>query len=311
MPTPSADHLLVLLAVARTGRYTAAAAELGVTHTTVARTVAALERSLGDRVLVRGTDGWELTALGERATRAGEAVADALGHLTDDSDADPVTGVVRMTATDAFSAYVVPPAVVGLRREHPDLTVEVVTVTRRPAQHRSGVDIEVVVGDAPAPRAQVVPLGEFELGMYASRDYLAEHGTPRTVAELAGHGLVHFIDSMLQVDDLDTPRRLVPGIRDAMTSTNVFVHVEATRAGAGVGFVPCLAADRHPDLIRLLPDQVRDRLPYRALVHPESWRRPAVAAVLVALRQQVEVQRDTLLGRRRPLSAPCGPPRRR
>ena len=311
MPTPSADHLLVLLAVARTGRYTAAAAELGVTHTTVARTVAALERSLGDRVLVRGTDGWELTALGERATRAGEAVADALRHLTDDSDADPVTGVVRMTATDAFSAYVVPPAAVGLRREHPDLTVEVVTVTRRPAQHRSGVDIEVVVGDAPAPRAQVVPLGEFELGMYASRDYLAEHGTPRTVPELARHGLVHFIDSMLQVDDLDTPRRLVPGIRDAMTSTNVFVHVEATRAGAGVGFVPCLAADRHPDLIRLLPDQVRDRLPYRALVHPESWRRPAVAAVLVALRQQVEVQRDTLLGRRRPLSAPCGPPRRR
>ena len=310
MPTPSADHLLVLLAVARTGRYTAAAAELGVTHTTVARTVAALERSLGDRVLVRGTDGWELTALGERATRAGEAVADALRHLTDDSDADPVTGVVRMTATDAFSAYVVPPAAVGLRREHPDLTVEVVTVTRRPAQHRSGVDIEVVVGDAPAPRAQVVPLGEFELGMYASRDYLAEHGTPRTVAELAGHGLVHFIDSMLQVDDLDTPRRLVPGIRDAMTSTNVFVHVEATRAGAGVGFVPCLAADRHPDLIRLLPDQVRDRLPYRALVHPESWRRPAVAAVLVALRQQVEVQRDALLGRR-PVSAPCGPPRRR
>jgi DNA-binding transcriptional LysR family regulator len=298
MPTPSADHLLVLLAVARTGRYTAAATELGVTHTTVARTVAALERSLGDRVLVRGADGWELTALGERATRAAEAVSDAVGRLVaDDGEADPVTGVVRMTATDAFSAYVVPPAVVGLRREHADLTVEAVTVTRRPAQHRSGVDIEVVVGDAPAPRAQVVPLGEFELGMYASRNYLAEHGTPRTVSELAGHGLVHFIDSMLQVDDLDTPRRLVPGIRDAMTSTNVFVHVEATRAGAGVGFVPCLAADRHPDLVRLLPGQVRDRLPYRALVHPESWRRPAVAAVLVALRRQVEVQRDALLGR--------------
>ncbi|WP_277208917.1 LysR family transcriptional regulator [Isoptericola croceus] len=299
MPTPSADHLLVLLAVARTGRYTAAAVELGVTHTTVARTVATLERSLGDRVLVRGADGWELTALGERATRAAEAVSDAVARLAAaDGVGDPVTGVVRMTATDAFSAYVVPPAVVALRREHPDLAVEVVTVTRRPAQHRSGVDVEVVVGDAPAPRAQVVPLGEFELGMYAARGYLAEHGTPRTVAELADHGLVHFIDSMLQVDDLDTPRRLVPGIRDAMTSTNVFVHVEATRAGAGVGFVPCLAADRHPDLVRLLPDQVRDRLPYRALVHPESWRRPAVAAVVAALRRQVGRQRDELLGTR-------------
>lgn len=296
-PAPSPDHLLVLLAVARTGRFTAAADELGVNHTTVAWNIQALERALGDRVLVRGADGWVLTALGERATRAAEAVAAAVDRLSaGDGAADPVAGVVRMTATDAFSAYVVPPAVVELRAAHPDLAVEVITVTRRPMQHRSGVDVEVVVGDAPAPRAKVVPLGEFELGMYASRDYLARHGEPASVEDLARHGLVHFIDSMLQVDDLDTPRRLVPGIRDAMTSTNVFVHVEATRAGAGIGFVPCLAADRHPDLVRLLPDVVRDRLPYRALVHPESWRRPAVAAVVDALERQVELQRDRLLG---------------
>lgn len=295
---PSADQLLVLLEVARCGRYTTAAQALGLTHTTVARNVAALERALGGRVLVRGAEGWELTELGERAARAAESVADALARLTSpDGEADRIAGVVRMTATDGFSAYVVPPAVAGLRERHPDLSVELVTVTRRAAQHRTGVDVEVVVGQPQVARAKALRLGEYELGLYAARGYLERHGTPTSVAELSGHGLVYFVDSMLQVDDLDAPRRMIPGIRDALTCTNVLVHVEATRAGAGVGFLPCFAADRHDDLVRLLPGEVRERLPYWAVVHPQSWRRPAVAAVVDALRREVVRQRAALLGR--------------
>ena len=65
-PGPSADDLLVLLAVARTGRFTTAASRLGINHTTVARRIAALEEALGGRVMRRGDAGWTLTPLGER-----------------------------------------------------------------------------------------------------------------------------------------------------------------------------------------------------------------------------------------------------
>jgi len=44
---PSPDDLLVLLAVARAGRYTAAATELGLNHTTIARRIGSLEDALG------------------------------------------------------------------------------------------------------------------------------------------------------------------------------------------------------------------------------------------------------------------------
>ncbi|MEU4385067.1 LysR family transcriptional regulator [Promicromonospora sp. NPDC023805] len=292
-----ADQLLVLLQVARTGRYTTAAQALGVNHTTVARNITALERSLGGRLLVRGADGWELTSLGRRAARAGEAVSDAVDRLVaGDTEADPVTGVVRMTATDGFSAYIASPAIARLRGEHPELSVELVTVTRVATHHRSGVDIDVVVGEPSVQRAKAVCLGEYVLGMYGSRDYLVRHGTPATVDEMSRHGLVYFIDSMLQVNHLDAPRRLVPGMQDALASTNVFVHVEATRAGAGLGFLPCFMADRHDDLVRLLPDEVTERLPYWAVVRSESWRRPAVAAVVQALLAEMARQRDRLLG---------------
>ncbi|MEE2033704.1 helix-turn-helix domain-containing protein, partial [Rhodococcus chondri] len=67
MSAPSADDLLVLLAVGRTGRFTTAADDLSVNHTTIARRIAALEKSLGGRVLARVSGGWELTELGRSA----------------------------------------------------------------------------------------------------------------------------------------------------------------------------------------------------------------------------------------------------
>jgi DNA-binding transcriptional LysR family regulator len=292
------DDLLVLLAVSRSAKFTTAAQVLGLNHTTVSRRIAALEKALGGRVLSRAAGGWELTELGAQAVVVAEQVEAAVRALGPSGrPPDPVTGVVRMTATDGFSAYIAAPAVAKLRRDHPGLSVEIVTVTRRALQQRSGLDIEVVVGEPQVHRAEAFRLGEYVLGMYASRSYLTENGTPDSVEALAAHPLVYFVDSMLQVDDLDAPRRLVPAMRDGVSSTNVFVHVEAARAGAGIGFLPCFMGDRHEDLVRLLPGHFAERLPYWMVLRPDSMRRPAVAAVVQAVRDEVAARRAMLLGR--------------
>ncbi|KHS51009.1 transcriptional regulator, LysR family [Brevibacterium linens] len=293
------NDLLVLLAVSRTAKFTTAAHNLGLTHSTVSRRIAALEKSLGGRVLARSDDGWELTDLGERAVAVAEQMETAVAELESPGQGpETVSGVVRMTATDGFSAYVASPAVAKLRRRHPGLSVEIVTVTRQALQQRSGLDIEVVVGEPRVHRAEAVELGDYELGLYASRDYLAANGTPASVEEVSDHRLVYFVDSMLQVDDLDAPRRLFPEMKDALTSTNVFVHVEATRAGAGIGFLPCFMADRHPDLVRLFPDSVAERLPYWMVLRPDSMRRPAIAAVVQGLKDEMLAHQDALEGRK-------------
>ena len=295
------NDLLVLLAVSRTAKFTTAAHNLGLTHSTVSRRIAALEKSLGGRVLARSDDGWELTDLGERAVAVAEQMETAVAELESPGQGpETVSGVVRMTATDGFSAYVASPAVAKLRRRHPGLSVEIVTVTRQALQQRSGLDIEVVVGEPRVHRAEAVELGDYELGLYASRDYLAANGTPASVEEVSDHRLVYFVDSMLQVDDLDAPRRLFPEMKDALTSTNVFVHVEATRAGAGIGFLPCFMADRHPDLVRLFPDSVAERLPYWMVLRPDSMRRPAIAAVVQGLKDEMLAHQAALEGRKFP-----------
>jgi DNA-binding transcriptional LysR family regulator len=296
-PVPNPDDLLVLLAVARTGRFTTAAESLRLNHTTVARRITALEKALDGRVLSRTVGGWELTDLGRRAVNAAEGVESAVALLGGTSgQPGQLSGVVRMSATDGFSAYIAAPAVAAMQRTHPHLRVEVVTVTRRALQHRSGLDIEVVVGEPQVHRAEAVRLGHYRLGMYASRAYLVAKGTPANVAELTQHPLVYFVDSMLLVDDLDAPHRLVPSMRASLSSTNVFVHVEATRAGAGIGFLPCFMADRHPDLVRLLPAEFNEQLQYWMVLRTESLHQPAVAAVVDALRRQVDSYREALHG---------------
>ncbi|MFB0835947.1 LysR family transcriptional regulator [Arthrobacter halodurans] len=295
-PGPRADDLLILRAVAQTGRFSTAAEELDLNHTTVSRRIAALEGALGARVLVRTAGGWELTELGGRAVEAAETVAGALAAVVSaPAGASGVSGVVRISATDGISAYVISPTVARLRRAHPGLRVEIVAATRRASQIRSGLDVEVVVGRPQVHRARALRLGDYRLGLYASRAWIAEHGTPATMEEVVRNPLVYFIDSMLQVDDLDTPRRMLPGMRDSISSTNVFVHVEATRAGGGIGLLPCFMASRHPDLVRILPD-FGERLAYWLVARHETLRQPAVALVVEALRRAVEEAADFLLG---------------
>lgn len=295
--TPRADDLLMLLAVARTGTYSAAAQVRGVDHTTVARRIAALEDALGGRVVAQSGRGWELTALGRHASETAGRIEAALSQLAaGGEEPDPVAGVVRMSATDGFSAFIAAPAIARLRQRHPELTVEIVAAQRRAALHRPGLDLEVVVGQPQTSRGTTVELGSYTLGMYASRAYLAAHGAPRDMDELQQHRLVYFVDAMLQVEALDLPRRVVPRMRDGVTSTNVLVQVEATRAGAGIGMLPCFAADRHDDLVRIVPELVTERLPYWMIVRADAMRIPAVAALTDALREQTARSRAMLDG---------------
>ncbi len=101
---------------------------------------------------------------------------------------------------------------------------------------------------------------------------------------------------MLQVDDLDLASSSVPPMRESVTSTNVFVHVEATRAAAGLGLLPCFMADRHDDLVRVLPDRLALPLSYWLVARIETLRRPEVSAFVEAIKSRMHEMRDALLG---------------
>ncbi|MBU1587326.1 MAG: LysR family transcriptional regulator [Actinobacteria bacterium] len=301
MPDPrpldvSTDDLRYLLAVARAGRMVSAAALLAVDHTTVKRRIDRLEAALGVRLLDRGADGWELTAIGrEVAERAGslEQLVEQVVAAASGGD-DAVRGTVRIVAPDGFGSLFVAPALARLQRAHPGIVVELVTSTRPLSLRGSGYDIAVTVGSSAASRLTSEVLAPYSLRLYASPGYLASHPPIRSFADLENHDLVFYVDALLTVHELDLAP-VLNGMRVGFGSTNVFAQLEATRAGAGVGLLHAFMGERDPGLVPVLPKDVEFRLQFSIATRRESANVEAVALVEKAIRSEVEERAAELL----------------
>ena len=284
----SADDLRYLLAVARAGRMVSAAALLDVDHTTVKRRIDRLEGVLGVRLLDRGADGWELTAIGrDVAERAGslEQVVERVVAAASGGD-DAVRGTVRIVAPDGFGTVFVAPALARVQKSHPGIVVELVTSTRPLSLRGSGYDIAVTIGSASTSRLPSEALAPYSLRLYASPGYLAAHPAIESLADLDSHSLVFYVDALLTVHELDLAP-VLNGMRVGFGSTNVFAQLEATKAGAGVGLLHAFMGEREPGLVRVLPDEVDFRLQFSLAVRRDSAAVEAVIVVRDAIRQEV------------------------
>ena len=293
---PSPDDLLILLTVARLGRFNAVAEALETTHTTISRRILALDKRLGGRTLERSPHGWELTELGNQAVRAAEIIEDSLGALTTTlaDDADPLSGLVRISTPDGFGATFVTPALVKLQQQHPKLNVEMLSATRKINQNRSGVDLEVVVGPIDASRAQTIFLTNYFLRLYASPEYLAARGTPTTIDDIRDHNFVSYVESALQVAELGHRSSQLPEPAAIFQSTSIFAQVEAVRRHSGIGLLPSFMVYERPGFVPVLPDAFHRQLPIWAAARVESLRSMAVKAAIEAIRQETTERQGEL-----------------
>ncbi|WP_257237489.1 MULTISPECIES: LysR substrate-binding domain-containing protein [Rhodococcus] len=207
---------------------------------------------------------------------------------------NPLRGTIRITAPDGFGSLFVAPALAKLRMSHPHLVVELITDTRQLNLYQSGFDLAVAVGTPITSRLVSERVCQYSLGLYGSEGYFREHGEPGSLDELTAHPLVFFVDSLLQVGDLDLSRHL-PGVAAKFMSTNIFAHVAATRSGGGIGLLPAFMADQHTDLRRILPEAVDVRLAFSLAARRESLTNPAVQAVRQAIQEEARSRRDELV----------------
>ncbi len=285
---PSPNDLLVLLTVARLGRFNAVAEALGTTHTTISRRILSLDRELGGRTLERSPHGWELTELGRHAVSAAEAIEDRLGALsTAISQTDPLSGLLRISTIDGFGAEVVTPALVKLQQSHPRINIEMFSATRKVSQNRSGVDLEIVAGRNDVNNAQAVFLTNYFLRLYASRGYLLARGVPASLDDIPSHGFVSYVESALLVTDLGYRSSELPEPATTFQATSLFAQLEAVQAGAGIGLLPNFLVHDRPEFVPVLRDDFQRQLPIWAVVRAESLRSPVVRAAIEAISLEI------------------------
>lgn len=250
------DDVRVFLAVARAGQILAAAKRLGVNHATVGRRVSALEDALKTRLLVRRTNGCELTSAGEEFLRFAERIEtemNAARSALGEEDV-AVSGTVRVGAPDGFGVSFLAPALSKLVLRHPNLKVQLVPVPRYFSLSRRDADIAITVELPGQGRLVAKKLVDYSLALFASSFYLQDNPAPKTVSELSSHRLIGYVEDLVVTPSLHYAPEVTREWNAGFEISSALGQVEAVRAGGGIGILHTFIARKHDDLVEVLPD---------------------------------------------------------
>lgn len=258
------DAMQIYVRVAELASFTQAADSLGLPKASISTAVQRLENLLGTRLLHRTTRRVQMTQDGQVFY---ERCKDLLADMDDlqtmfQSGGTQLVGRLRVDMSLGIARNVLVPRLPEFLRAHPGLEIELSSTDRRVDLVREGFDCVLRVGPLGDSSLIARPLGYYRQINCVSPAYLAMHGEPQSLEDLARHRLVHYVPNLggkspgfEYVDGISGETRCVamPG---AVTVNNSEAYTAACLAGLGIiqapdmGLQPLIAAGQ---LVEVLP----------------------------------------------------------
>lgn len=188
------QQFLAFAETAKHGSFAAAARELGGAPSTAAKAVARLEASLGVKLFHRTTRHVQLTPDGERLFQRCQRVLAEVEELHADAAGTRVEpiGTLRLDLPIVYGREVVMPILAALVQRHPRLELDVRLSDGFVDLVRDSIDVAIRVGPMRDSNLVARRIDRMVMLLCASPGYLAEHGTPRHVEDLAAHAAIVF-----------------------------------------------------------------------------------------------------------------------
>ena len=183
--------LRLFVRVARTGNFSRAAREVGLSQPTASRIIATLEKEIGALLLTRSTRALALTEAGaEYLARVELALAalDEADHAA--RGTGELRGVLRVAASSSFTVHALIPRLDDFLRRHPKLRLMLLINDQRQALISEGVDVAFRFGPLADSNATARRLGSIQRVLVASPAYLRRAGRPKAPADLSSHAMV-------------------------------------------------------------------------------------------------------------------------
>jgi len=181
--------LRIFAKVVETASFTAAAEKLGLSRAQVSKAVIDLERDLGARLLERTTRRVKVNEVGaayyERAVRI-------LAEL-DEADAavrrlqDAPRGILRVSAPLSFAILHLKPVVTAFLAANPEVSLSLTLGDRFVDLIDEGFDLAIRIAQPESSSLIARKIAPARRVLCAAPKYLAQHGRPRTPADLARH----------------------------------------------------------------------------------------------------------------------------
>jgi DNA-binding transcriptional LysR family regulator len=297
MATQDLNDLMALLTVARERSFTRAALQLGVSQSSLSRTVSALEGRLGMLLLTRTTRSVSPTEAGQRlldsvAPKLEEIQAQlaAVGELRE----RPV-GTVRITTTDYAANQYVWPKLQALLRQHPELRVELINDYGFVNIVEQRFDIGIRLGDQVEKDLVAVRIAPDEtMAVVAAPAYLQDRPAPLLPHELTGHRCINLRlptkDALMSWEFRKGRKRLEVKVAGQLVFSNAYQMLDAALMGFGLAYVPQALAEPGVKAGRLawvLQDWFPTFTGHHAFYATRKQSSLAVRMVIDALRERV------------------------
>lgn len=187
------NDLLLFARVVEEGSFSKAAQRLGAPVSTVSRRISALEKQLGERLILRTTRKLTVTELGLALLEHARAVVvgvEAAVELADHRQVQP-SGQLRITAPSDIS--VLAPFFAEFLASYPAITLEIEASMRVVDLLSENFDLALRLGRRLSDDATLVARHIVDLhgGLYAAPAYLRKHGVPKDPDALQSHQALH------------------------------------------------------------------------------------------------------------------------
>lgn len=289
------DDMQFFLALARDGQLSGAARQLGTSHVTVARRIDRLETALRQRLFERSARGYELTATGRRFVETAEKMEQVSETVVMGESAKPgFSGTLRLAVPEGFSSFFSEHLLDGFMAQFPNISLELITLTQVLSLSRREADISVTLDPISKGGYQSEFLADYHLRLYASPGYLERHTPIKSREDLLEHPFMGYIEEMLFASGLDYLHEVHPSLRPTFKSSSIFNQMTAARQGLGLCVLPCYAAERHNDLVSVLPKEIVLKRTYWLTCHQDVRQLRRERAVIAFLMKSIESFRDEL-----------------
>ncbi len=254
---PNWDDMRVFLAVAREESLSAAGRVLKLDPATVGRRIARLEAVLDSVLFTKSQQGYVLTVAGTRlmdhGLQAEDAIRAATGAVT--GSTETLSGQIRIGAPDGCANYLLPQVCARISDANPDLDIQILALPRLINLSRREADMAISVSAPNAGKLLVKKITDYRLHLVASQAYLNRHSDIQSVGDLKGHRMIGYIPDMIFDRELDYLNDI--GVdRVALASNSVSVQLRQVSLGTGVCVAHDFTLPFHPELRKIVTDQV-------------------------------------------------------
>lgn len=290
------DDLRFFMAVARNSSLSSAATKLGVTHTTVARRIQALEAALKTRLFEHAASGYVPSSSGRQLMAFTEGIESAFASIEEAVAVQDglLTGNVRLGVPEGFGLGFLVARTGRFYELHAGVDLEIVTGAHFVNVTKRDVDIAITPSRPRVGTFIARKLTDYTLQLYAAESYLQQSAPITRLEDLQHHQLIAYIDDLVYAPQLPYLNQMLPQARIRFRSSSVNAQFAAVEAGLGLGILPSYMTLRS-GLKPVLCDQINGKFSIWLSTHRDLRHVRRISAVWDWLVALVDEDREILV----------------